>query len=102
MTAAMPSRWAPIVTAFAIWFAHFMACWVASELIWPQQRLANMAAWASTAIALLALGGYSWHLHRRRAAGALPGWHLRFAQGASALAAVAVLFSVLPAVVLVR
>lgn len=95
-----PSNWPPLLTAFTIWFVHFMACWAASELVWPQQRLANAAAGVATALALLALGAHALHLRRQRAAGALPGWQRRFAQGATALAAVAVLFSALPAVVL--
>ncbi|MFG6414288.1 hypothetical protein ACG02S_10285 [Roseateles sp. DC23W] len=95
-----PSSWPPLLTAFTIWFVHFMACWAAGELVWPQQRAANATAWAATALALLALGAHAVHLQRRHVAGALPGWQRRFAQGATALATVAVLFSALPAVVL--
>jgi len=95
-----PPAWTPLLTAFTIWFAHFMTCWAASELIWPHHRLANAAAWAATALALLALGVLAMHQHRQRTAGVLAQWHYRFALGAAALATVAVAFSALPAVVL--
>jgi hypothetical protein len=94
------SAWTPLLTAFTIWFAHFMTCWAASELIWPHHRLANAAAWAATALALLALGGLALHQHRQRAAGILAQWHFRLAQGATALATVAVVFSALPSAML--
>lgn len=95
-----PSPWPPLLTALTIWFAHFMVCWAASELVWPQQRMANVVAWIATAMALLALGMHALRLRGLRAAGALTGLHYRCSQGAAALATVAVGFSALPALVL--
>jgi hypothetical protein len=95
-----PSAWAPLLTAFTIWFLHFMVCWAASELVWPHRRTANVAAWVATAITLLTLFALALHQRRLHASGALLGWHYRFAQGAAVLATVAVAFSALPAVVL--
>lgn len=96
-----PSRWGPILTAFTIWFAHFMVCWAAAE-IWPHQWPAHALAWVATAAALLALGVHLVRAHAGRAAGMLQAWSHRFAQGATVLAAVAVLFSALPSLVLLR
>ena len=93
------SNWRPIITAFTIWFLHFMACWAAVE-IWPHRWLANATAWVATALALLALGMHFVQIRAARASGALGSWHCRFAQGATALAAAAVLFGALPSVVL--
>lgn len=94
------SRWAPLLAAFTIWFLHFMVCWAASELIWPRERPALTTAWVATALALAALALLAWRQHRRHAAGAVAGWHDRFARAATALAAVGVVFSLLPALVL--
>lgn len=99
MKPARPSRWGPILTAFTIWFLHFMLCWAASELVWPHRWPANALAWVATAAALPALGLHALRLRARHAAGQLPGWDYRFALGAVALATAAVLFSVLPSVV---
>ena len=88
----------PIVTAFAIWFGHFMVCWAAGE-IWPHQWAANALAWGVTAIALLAVGVHFVHLEAQHADGRLPGWSYRFAQGAVAIATVAVVFTALPSVI---
>ena len=88
----------PIVTAFAIWFVHFMVCWAGGE-IWPHQWAANALAWAVTAIALLAVGVHFVHLAAQHADGRLPGWSYRFAQGAVAIATVAVVFTALPSVI---
>lgn len=90
----------PLLAALVIWFAHFLACWAASELVWPRQQAANIAAWIATAIALVALALLASHQHRQHAAGGLPGWQYRIAQGATALAAVAVVFTALPSAVL--
>jgi hypothetical protein len=92
------SSWRPIVTAFAIWFVHFMVCWAAGE-IWPHQWTANALAWGVTAIALLAVGVHFMRVNAQHADGELPGWNYRFAQGAIAIATAAVLFSALPSVV---
>ena len=75
-----------------------MACWTASE-VWQRQWPANGVAWAATALALLAVAMHSALVKSQHAAGDLPGWHYRFAQGAIAIATVAVLFSALPSVV---
>ena len=88
----------PIVTAFAIWFGHFMVCWAAGE-IWPHQWAANALAWGVTAIALLAVGLHFVHLEAQHADGRLPGWSYRFAQGAVAIATLAVVFTALPSLV---
>ena len=99
MTVPQRSGWGPIVTAFSIWFAHFMVCWAAVE-IWPHRWPANAVAWAATVVALAALG-----LHLRRVtaspdSGDVQQWNHRFALGAIALATAAVLFSALPSIVL--
>jgi len=98
MTAQAGAGWLPLVWAFIVWFVHFMLCWTAVEL-WPRQWQANVAAWAATAGALLAL---AWHWHRlqgHRPPGALSGWVHRLGRGATALAGVAVVFNALPSVV---
>ena len=100
MTSRAPSPWSPILTAFTIWFAHFMICWASAE-IWPEQWHANVLAWAVTAIALLALALHGAQVRRRRAAGRLSARGCRFARGAIALSTVAVLFSALPSAVFV-
>ena len=98
MKAVQPASARPIVTAFVIWFAHFMAIWAAGE-IWPYQWTANAFAWGVTVIALLAVGVHHLRLKARHAEGALPGWSYRFARGAGAIAATAVVFSALPSLV---
>ena len=99
MKAPKQSSGRPIVTPFAIWFAHFMVIWVAGE-IWPYQWTANALAWGVTAIALLAVGVQYVRLKAQYADGKLPGWSYRFARGAIAIATAAVVFSALPSVVL--
>ena len=88
----------PIVTAFVIWFLHFMLIWAAGE-IWPHQWAANAWAWGVTAIALLAVGVHCVRLRAQYAAGELAGWSYRFARGAAGIATAAVVFSALPALV---
>lgn len=88
----------PIVTAFAIWFAHFMVIWAAGE-IWPHQWTANAVAWGATAIALLAVGVHDVRLKARHADGRLSGWSCRLARGSAAIATAAVVFSALPSMV---
>jgi succinate dehydrogenase hydrophobic anchor subunit len=92
------SGWRPIFTAFSIWFVHFMVCWAAVE-IWPQQWLANVLAWGATAIALAAMGVHFVRVSARDGNGDLARWNRRFAQGATAIATAAVLFSALPSIV---
>ncbi len=75
-----------------------MVVWAAGE-IWPHQWAANVLAWGATAVALLAVGVHCLRLKAEHAKGSLSGWTCRFAQGASALATAAVLFSALPSVV---
>lgn len=87
----------PLIAAFTIWFAHFMVVWAAGE-IWPHQRAANVLAWGATGVALLAVGGYHARLKQQHAAGLLSNWSYRFARRATAVAAVAVLFSAMPSV----
>lgn len=89
----------PIVTAFVIWFVHFMVIWTAGE-IWPHQWTANALAWGVTAIALLAVGVHYVRLKARYADGGLPDWSYRLARGAVAIATAAVVFSALPSLVL--
>ncbi len=92
------SSWGPVLTAFTIWFVHFMACWTAGE-IWPHQWRANALAWSATAGALLAVGVHFGRLQSLHAQGKLPGWNYRFARGAAAIATAAVLFGALPPIV---
>ena len=88
----------PIVTAFVIWFVHFMVSWGASE-IWPLQWTANAVTWGATAIALLAVGVHYLRLTAQYADGGLPDWSYHFARRAIAIATVAVMFSALPSFV---
>jgi hypothetical protein len=97
MSTARLASTRPIVAAFTIWFAHFMACWVAVE-IWPGQWLAHVLAWGFTAVALLALGLYALRLKRSAPQGELTGWTRRFGQGAAAIAALAVVFTAIPSI----
>lgn len=94
-----PSSGRPIVTAFVIWFVHFMVIWAAGE-IWPHQWTANALAWGVTAIALLAVGAHYLRLKAQHADGGLPGWSYRFARGAIAIATAAMVFSALPSFIL--
>lgn len=96
--ALKPSSWRPIVTAFSIWFVHFMVSWVAGE-IWPRQWTANALAWGVTAIALVVMGVHYVRLKAQYADDKLPDWSYRFARGAIAIATAAVLFSALPSIV---
>ncbi len=98
MKARKQLSWWPIVTAFVIWFVHFLVIWAAVE-IWPQQWTANAVAWGATAIALLAVGVHGVWVKARHAAGGLSDWNYHFAVGAVAIATVAVLFSVVPSLV---
>ena len=61
----------PIVTAFVIWFVHFMVSWGASE-IWPREWTSNAVAWGATAIALLAVGMHYVRLTAQHAVGGRP------------------------------
>ncbi len=88
----------PIVTAFVIWFLHFMVIWAAGE-IWPHQWTANAWAWGATAIALLAVGVHCVRLKARYADGGIADWSFRLARGAVAIATAAVVFSALPSFV---
>jgi uncharacterized membrane protein YidH (DUF202 family) len=88
----------PVMTAFVIWFAHFMLCWVAVEL-WPSESRANELAWSFTALALLAMGVHLVRVERRVERGELADFSRRLARGAIAIATVAVLFTALPSVV---
>ena len=98
MKAMEQPSWRPILTAFVIWFLHFMVSWGASE-IWPLQWTANAVAWGATAIALLAVGVHYVRLKAQHANGDLPDWSYRFALGAIALATAAVVFSAVPSFV---
>jgi hypothetical protein len=98
--ARKPPGWRPMITAFAIWFAHFMVIWAASE-IWPHHAMANAVAWVATPIAWTALCVHWVHIRRRHVANDLSDWNHRFAAGAVAIATVAVLFSALPSLVFV-
>jgi succinate dehydrogenase hydrophobic anchor subunit len=88
----------PAMTAFVIWFAHFMLCWVAVE-IWPSGSRANQLAWVFTAIALLAIGVHFARLLRQSVRSPLDQFSHRFARGAIAIATVAVLFTAIPSLV---
>ena len=98
MKGLKPSSGRPIVTAFVIWFVHFMVIWAAGE-IWPHQWTANALAWGATAGALLAVGVHHVRLQARYADGGLADWSYRFARGATAIATAAVVFSALPSFV---
>ena len=98
MRSAAGSATRPFLTAFIIWFTHFMLCWVAVE-IWPHQGRANTAAWALTAIALAAMTVHAALVRRKAARGQLADPGRRLARGAIAIATVAVLFTALPSVV---
>lgn len=95
-----PSVWPPIVTAFTIWFIHFMVCWTAGE-IWPDGWLANVLAWVATALALPALAVHAVRVAARRRAHGPTDWYFRFAQGAVGLAVLATVFSAVPSIVYV-
>ena len=88
----------PVITAFVIWFLHFMLVWAAAE-IWPQQWAANVLAWAVTVLALLAVGVHGARLKAQHANGQLADWSYRFSQGAVAIASAAVVFSAVPSLI---
>lgn len=93
--------WRPILTAFTLWFAHFMLSWATAEL-WPGPPMAHPLAWVFT---VLALAGLVLHLRRIRSSpprGELGAWTRRFALGAVAIATTAVLFVALPSLILLR
>ncbi len=98
-----PNSWRPVLTALTIWFIHFMVCWAAVE-IWPQQLTANLVAWIATPIALFAVGVHAVRMQVQRQppdiAGDVAGWKHRFAHGAIAISAVAIVFSAVPSLVL--
>lgn len=98
VNARKPSSGWPIVTALAIWFAHFMAIWATGEIVWPDQWAANAFAWGATVIALVAVGFHGLRLKARHANGSLSGWSYRLASGVVAIATAAVVFSALPSV----
>lgn len=99
MTRAWRSYGAPILAAFAIWFVHFVLCWAVAE-VWPQGRLANRLAWGFTVAALLAIGVHARRVARRSAGGEFAVTGLRLARGSIVIAAVAVVFTALPSVLL--
>ena len=88
----------PFVTAFIVWFAHFMLCWTVVE-VWPHEWRANMLAWGFTAVALLAMGMQWVRLHRSTERGELAAFNHRLARGSIAIAALAILFTALPSIV---
>lgn len=90
--------WQPLLTAFVIWFAHFMACWAVVE-IWPGQWRANVLAWIFTVLALVAMGMHSRRLAASRPEDELTTLTRNFARGAIAIATVAVIFNLLPSLV---
>lgn len=92
-----PNRRPPI-TAFVIWFVHFLLCWAAVE-VWPAQARANHLAWVFTAIALMAMAVHHVRLQRRSARGELTDFNRRFGRGAVAIATLAVAFTALPSIV---
>lgn len=91
------ASWRPILTAFVIWFAHFMSCWAAAE-IWPRQAMANRLAWLFTALALVAMGVHVMRVRAAAPVGELAGWTRRFAFGAAAIATAAIVFNAVPSV----
>lgn len=98
MSAIVSAGRRPTLTAFVIWFVHFMLCWGAVEL-WPDGWRANQLAWAFTAIALLAMGLHGIRLYRNTPREELSAFSRRFERGAIAIATVAVLFTALPSIV---
>lgn len=101
MTALKPSceqsRLRRIVTAFAIWFVHFMVLWAAGE-IWPHQWTANALAWGATAIALVALSIHYGQSKTQQGDEGFSGWSYRIERGTVLFTMVAVVFSALPSV----
>jgi hypothetical protein len=89
----------PAMTAFVIWFVHFVLCWAAVE-IWPSQPRANHLAWVFTALALVAMAVHHVRLGRRHERSELTEFNRRFARGAVAIATLAVLFTALPSLVI--
>lgn len=87
-----------MLTAFVIWFVHFMLCWAVVE-IWPGEGRANHLAWGFTVLALLAMGVHFLRVGRMARQGEVAGFSHRFAQGAIAISTVAVLFTALPTLV---
>ncbi len=98
MKAQRLDGWQPMVTAFAVWFVHFMLCWMAVE-IWPRQWAANVVAWGATVLAVLILVVHLLRLQNSGARGPLAAWNRRLGRGATAIAGVAVLFGALPSLV---
>lgn len=101
MTPLPLAGWRPILTAFTIWFAHFMLSWSAVE-VWPGRPIAHWLAWLFTGVALVALGLHWRRIEAATPTGELTGWTRRFARAAVAIATVAVLFVALPSLLLLR
>jgi hypothetical protein len=87
-----------LLTAFAIWFVHFVLCWAVVET-WPGQWRANVLAWVFTTAALGATGVHYLHWRRADAQGEVGAFTRRFARGGIAIATVAIVFTALPSVV---
>jgi hypothetical protein len=98
LSAGRLSGWSPLLTAFGIWFAHFMLCWATAE-VWPGQWQANASAWAATALALAALGLHTGRMRALGAPGEVTAWTHRLGRGASAIAGVAIGFGAVPSLV---
>lgn len=88
--------WTPVIGAFSIWFAHFLAVYLAA-LIWPAQAMAHIVG---IGVTIMALGVLMWLLVRLRTAG--PTNHQdrfarRFGLGSIFIATAAILFDSIPA-----
>jgi len=82
--------WFTAIAALAVWFAHFMAVWCAS-VIWPDQAAGRIVG---VALTIAAFGALYW---LRRRAGKPP---LHNVAGLGlAIAAVAIAFSCVPALI---
>lgn len=89
------ARW--LLTAFTIWFLHFVLCWAVVE-VWPGQWRANLLAWGFTAVALLATGVHYRRWHRADGQNEVAGFSRRFARGAIVIATVAIVFTAIPSI----
>lgn len=87
-----------MAAALVVWFAHFMLCWAVAEF-GPGGAPAAGLAGLFTVLALFAIGVQAWRLRGLEPRREDDLTALRIARGASAIAAVAVVFTALPALV---
>ena len=87
--------WAPIIGAFAIWFAHFLVIY-AGALIWPHQPPAKALAGIATVVALVALAVLFGRVRAADASSDQTRFGRRFGMGSIFIAAAGILFDVTP------